>query len=483
MIIVSVVGPTMKEAFAQVAQSSPYANAFEFRLDMIHEPPMSLLFSSTKKTIVATCRPVWEGGEFAGGEGDRMEILHAASSVGADFVDIELKTERHLRQEFIDSRKNQKVILSSHLFEWKRIDAAKQYKRMRSVGAEVIKFAYMARDAADMRHAFEFLNLARRDKQNAVAIAMGEFGEASRVLYKRFGGWATFASTEDGKSSAPGQLSASESKYLYCCESISPKTKIFGVIGNPLKQSKGIHLHNPLFHKAKCDAVYCRFPVINARLFMQHVAPMLTGFSVTLPHKQMMLKFVDRVDKPSKAIGAINTVVRKNGKWLATNTDAPGALDAIESKAQVNGKKVLIVGAGGAARAIAYEAKLRGAIIFITNRSDKKAKQLANEFGTFHVRKNQLRANQFDVIVNATSVGMTPKVNQSPLRQSILKNAIVFDAVYNPPVTKLLKDAKRAGATIIQGTEMYVNQAALQSELYSGTKPNRHKMKSILGYK
>ncbi|MEK7248948.1 MAG: shikimate dehydrogenase [Bacteroidota bacterium] len=480
MIIVSITGPSMKEAFAQIAASSRYADMFELRLDLIQEPPMSMLMSATNKPIVATCRPMWEGGAFDGSETERMEILEATSMLGADYVDIEWKADKTLLQEFLNRRKESKVILSHHQFENKSINVSKLYARMRAIGADVLKAAYVANDVADIRYAFDFLNLARRDKQRAVAIAMGESGEPSRILYNKYGGWATYASTEDGKNSAPGQIPASQLKQLYRADKISSKTKVYGVIGNPLNQSKGVYLHNPLFQRAKKDAVYCRFQVKDIFAFMKHVAPILSGFSVTLPHKQTVMKFADRLDSTAKGIGAVNTVVRQNGKLVATNTDAPGALDAIEKVAKVRGKRMLIVGAGGAARAIAYEAKQRGAEVLITNRNEEKAKKLAREFGLGFVRESSVQITLSDIIVNATSVGMTPHADESPVPKSILKNKIVFDAVYNPPMTKLLRDAKSVGAKIVQGTEMYLNQAALQSELYTGVKPKSETMRRIL---
>jgi 3-dehydroquinate dehydratase/shikimate dehydrogenase len=479
MIIVSITGPSMKEAFAQIAASSRYADMFELRLDLIQEPPMSMLMSATNKPIIAACRPTWEGGAFEGKETERIEILEAVSMLGADYVDIELRTDRTALQEFLRAGER-RVILSYHQFNNKRINAPKLYSRMRALGAHVLKFAYVANDVADIRYAFDFLNLARRDKQKAVAIAMGEFGEPSRILYNKFGGWATYASTEDGKNSAPGQIPASQLKQLYRADKISSKTKVYGVIGNPLNQSKGVYLHNPLFQRAKKDAVYCRFQVKDIFAFMKHVAPILSGFSVTLPHKQTVMKFADRLDSTAKGIGAVNTVVRQNGKLVATNTDAPGALDAIEKVAKVRGKRMLIVGAGGAARAIAYEAKQRGAEVLITNRNEEKAKKLAREFGLGFVRESSVQITLSDIIVNATSVGMTPHADESPVPKSILKNKIVFDAVYNPPMTKLLRDAKSVGAKIVQGTEMYLNQAALQSELYTGVKPKSETMRRIL---
>ncbi|MEO8168548.1 MAG: type I 3-dehydroquinate dehydratase, partial [bacterium] len=303
MIIVSITGPRINDAFAQVASSTRYADIFEFRLDHIEEPPLSMLLSSTRKPFIATCRPKWEGGRFDGTEHERMQILEAASVLGASYVDLELKTEKAFLKEFLNRRNESKVILSHHQFAGERIAPSKVYARMRALGADIFKFVYAADDVSDIRHAITFLKLAKGDGQKAVAIAMGEYGEPTRILYKKFGGWGTYAATEDGKSSAPGQIPASELKELYRSEHISSRTKLFGVIGNPLKQSKGVYIHNPLFYRAKRNSVYCRLPVKNLRTFVKEVAPFLSGFSVTIPHKQAMMKYLDRVDATASAIG------------------------------------------------------------------------------------------------------------------------------------------------------------------------------------
>lgn len=483
MIIVSITGPGMKDALEQIAVSSHFADMFELRLDMIQEPPLGMMMAATGKPIIATCRPHREGGEFRGTESERVDILHAAAELCAAYVDIEVNADAGIiRRLHGDGRR---LILSYHHNGNGKLDIARMYRRMRSTHAHVLKLAYTAEDCADIQYAFEFLQLAKQDKQKAVAIAMGEFGEPTRILYKKFGGWATYASAGVGLSAAPGQIPAAELRGLYRSERISGRTKVFGVIGNPLKQSKGIYLHNPLFQKAQKDAVYCRFQVRDLNSFMERVAPVLNGFSVTIPHKQTIIKYLDRIDPTAKAIGAVNTVIRKAGTLYGTNTDAPGALDAIEKVVKVKGKSMLIAGAGGAARAIAFEARQRGATVCLTNRTESTGRKLATEFNVDFVSKTELlRAARtgvrYDIIVNATSVGMTPHVNASPLLKSILKKAIVFDAVYNPPMTKLLRDAKNAGAQIVQGTEMYFNQAALQFELYAGVKPGISTMRKIL---
>ena len=480
MIIVSIVGPSMQEALAQVVSSSPYADMFEFRLDLMSKPNVARLLSSTPKPTIATCRPVWEGGAFMGSERERIGTLDLAAVFGANYVDIELSSTPGVVEEFVRRKKETKVIVSHHLLDGTLFDVSRIYKALHVTGADVIKLAFEAEDAFENHLAFDFLMKAKSDRRKAVAIALGEAGESSRIFYKKFGGWAMYASTEDGKMAAPGQVPASQLKKLYRADKLSASTKVFGVVGNPVKQSKGVLVHNPLFQRARQNAVYCRFQTSDIEKFMMYLVPHLNGFSVTLPHKQSVMKYLDEVDATARAIGAVNTVIRRGKKLVGTNTDAPGALDAVERIVKVKGKRMLILGAGGAARAIAYEAKRRGADVIITNRTASRARKLGDEIGLACVKWNALKNAEFDILVNATSVGMFPNDGTSPVSKSILKNKIVFDAVYSPPITKLLRDAKSVGAKTIQGTQMYLNQAALQSELYTGRKPDHSFMRTLL---
>jgi 3-dehydroquinate dehydratase/shikimate dehydrogenase len=480
MIIVSITGPSMAEALAQVTGSLLYADMFEFRLDLMTKPNIARLILSTRKPTIATCRPVREGGAFTGSERERIGMLELASVFGASYVDIELGSSPRIMEEFVRRRKETKVIVSHHLLDGTLFNTNRIYKALHATGADVIKLAYEAEDAYENQLAFEFLGRAKADRQKAVAIALGEAGEPSRILYKKFGGWATYASTEDGKSATQGQIPASQLRGLYRAEQITTGTKVFGVVGDPVKQSKGVFIHNPLFRRAKKNAVYCRFQVSDIEKFIHRIVPHLEGFSVTLPHKQSVMRYLDRVDSTAKAIGAVNTVIRSGKKLAGTNTDAPGALDAIEKVMTVRGKRMLILGAGGAARAIAYEAKQRGADVIISNRTPARGRQFAEEFGVGYAKWTSLRNVEFDILVNATSVGMVPRVNESPVSKAILKKKVVFDAVYNPPMTKLLREAKNVGARIIQGTEMYLNQAALQSEMCTGQAPDLSVMRRLL---
>jgi 3-dehydroquinate dehydratase/shikimate dehydrogenase len=480
MIIVSITGPRMSDALAQVASSAQHADAVELRLDLIRSPELPVLLLATSKPVIATCRPVWEGGGFAGPERDRLQMLRTASLLGAEYIDLEFRTDRRLLQPFFGRTRDARVLLSLHLPPGKRPVAGDAYKAMRRLNADVFKLAFHASDAWENKIAFDFLDRARKDGRKAIAIAMGEAGEPSRVLYRVFGGFATYAGTEDGALAAPGQLPASVMKEMYHADRLNRSTRIFGVVGNPVRQSKGVIVHNRLFGLAGKNAVYCRFLVKNLSRFMKELAPCAHGFSVTIPHKQAMMRQIHSVDPGARAIGAVNTILRRQNGWWGTNTDAPAALDAIERLAQVQESTILLLGAGGAARAIAYEARKRGAKVLITNHRPGRARALAREFGLEFVAWEKRGTTECDIIVNATPVGMAPATGSSPVPPKLLRGKIVFDAVYTPPVTRLLRDALRAGARVIPGTDMYVNQAARQFRLYAGVPADLALMKKVL---
>ena len=309
---------------------------------------------------------------------------------------------------------------------------------------------------------------------------MGEAGEPSRVLYRVFGGWGTFACAESGRGSAPGQISGRTLRELYRSEHLNRATKVFGVVGHPVAQSRGIFVHNPLFARAEKNSVYCRFDVTDLRKFFARIVPLVDGFSVTHPHKVGIRRYLDATDPVARAIGAVNTVVRRRGRLTGINTDARAALDAIEHAAPVKGKRVLILGAGGAARAIAWEASRRGGIVVLTGRDPLAVRKLARELSVEALPVRSAPGADADFLVNATPVGMAPRAHETPFPRSMLKGKIVFDAVYNPPVTRLLREAAAAGAGVVRGTDMYVNQAAMQFALYAGVPADLGLMKKLL---
>ncbi len=478
MIIVSITGPTTEGSLGQIRRSRKFASIFEFRLDLMGIDALDRLIKSAKRPVLATCRPTWEGGGFSGSDDERMAILRQAIRFGATYVDLELRMGARFLRRFIDENPDVHVVASRHSFDDRIPDPGREYRALRSTGAHVLKLAYRANDAGDIVAAFEFLARAKRDRQRAVAIAMGEAGEASRILYRKFGGWAMYASPLDGPAAAEGQIRADMLHSLFRADRLKGSTRIYGVIGDPVRYSKGIYMHNPLFHRAGKDAVYCRFTVKDLPGFMRKVGPDLHGISVTLPHKRAIMKHLDRIDDASRAIGAVNTVIRRGTRLLGSNTDGAGALDAIERKMKVKGKTFLIIGAGGAARAIAVEAVRRGAVVFITNRTPETAQELARRSGARVVTIPEL--SSCDIVANATSVGMAPAVDVTPLPAGTVRMRLAFDAVYQPAETRFLREAREQGAMIVPGIEMYLNQAAAQSRLYTGIQPDLKWMHRML---
>ena len=478
MIVVSLTGPTAADVRRQVRSTARHADLFELRLDMIRKRDRAAAMRAATLPWVATCRTAAEGGRHRGGFDDRAKVLRSAIAAGASYVDIELH-EFHAMASRLRIPSGVRTIASLHVPGDERTPPGRVYRRLRATGASVVKYAFTARDASDIDRCRLFLRHAADDRQHAVAIAMGASGEASRVLYRAWGGWGMFASSGPDAASAPGQITARDLRAVYRADRLTRTTRVYGVVGMPVAQSKGVYVHNALFGGP--SRVYTRFAVRDLRRFMRTVAPWLSGFSVTLPHKETVIRSLDTVEARARAIGAVNTVVRSGKRLSGFNTDAPAALDAIEQHGSVRGRTVVIVGNGGSARAIAYEAARRGGMVVVVGRNEHRARALARAIGVRHAAIQELPALQPDVLVNATPVGMVPDVHRVPVRLEGMRPALVMDAVYNPPLTALLKSAKRTGATIVSGTEMYLRQGALQSVMFAGKKPDLARMRRILG--
>lgn len=478
MIIASLIGPTAADVRRQVRVASRFADLFEVRLDLIRKRYRAAAMRAPSRPWIATCRTAAEGGKHRGTVEERARVLRSAIDAGAAYVDVELR-EFHAIAARLRIPPGVGTIVSLHDFTSASPPApAKIYRRLRATGATVVKYAYPARDASDVDRCRIFLKHAREDRQRAIAVALGEAGEASRVLYRVWGGWGMFAAAEPGAAAAPGQITVRELRTVYRAHRLTPSTRVYGVIGMPVSQSKGVYVHNALFGTR--SRVYTRFAVSDLRRFMRTVALWLSGFSVTLPHKEAVMRSLDEIEPRARAIGAVNTVIRTEKGLSGFNTDAPAAIDAIEKHGSVRGRTVVIIGYGGSARAIAFEAARRGGMVVVVGRNEHRARALARAIGVRYAALDELPALRPDILVNATPVGMVPHVHRAPVQLAGIRPDIVMDAVYNPPVTALLKAARRTGATIVSGTEMYLRQGALQSLMFTGKKPDLKKMRRIL---
>jgi len=298
---------------------------------------------------------------------------------------------------------------------------------------------------------------------------MGEAGLPARVLAPREGSRLAYAALEE--TTAPGQLSLQEMKRLYRADRLNRRTRVYGVIGHPVSHSLSPLMHNVGFQSCRMNAVYLPFAVKDLRDFLAAIAPLgIAGFSVTLPHKQRILRFLDDCDPLARRIGAVNTVVvRGGGELYGYNTDYVGVLRALERRVPLRGARVLLYGAGGAARAAAFALAQGGALVCVCARHPEKARSLARAVGGEAIERRRLRREFFDAIVNATPVGMQASP-ESPLEPAELNCRLVMDLIYRPMRTRLLRLAGHRGIETVSGVEMFIAQGTAQWEIWTGVR-------------
>ena len=468
MICVSIPAKTNEEALLELASMQGRAELVELRIDRIHDPDLPRLLAACPCPAIVTNRPNWEGGHFAGPEEERIALLDQAIDLGAAYVDVELKAAAQLPRRGATKR-----IVSYHSFEGTPSNVAEVHRQLVEADADIPKIVGMANDIADNLRMFELLKNAHVP---TIALCMGERGRISRILSPKFGGYLAFAAAEPGRESAPGQLTVSELTDLYHYHNITASTDIYGVIANPVAHSMSPAILNAAFQAAGIDAVYVPFLVDDAPDFVQAFKAIgVKGYSVTMPHKQTIIPAMDEVDELVTQIGAMNTVHNREGRLYGTNTDWQGATRSLEAAmggedgAALKGKRVVVLGAGGAARAVAFGLKSRGAHVTVVNRTHERGVKLAQDVGCECRRREELGELDFEILVNTTSVGMHPNVDESPVPAEILKpGMLVLDAVYNPLETRLLREAAQAGCKTATGFGWFVNQAAAQFELWTG---------------
>jgi 3-dehydroquinate dehydratase/shikimate dehydrogenase len=321
---------------------------------------------------------------------------------------------------------------------------------------------------------------------------MGEIGTPSRILAGKFGAPFTYATFHAERAMAPGQLSYQQMQEIYHYDTINKETEIFGVIADPVSHSLSPLIHNAAFGQLKMNRAYIPFRVPQEELsqFLADCKELgIKGLSITIPHKEEILHHVDKFDEPSQQIGAANTVVWVDGEKRAYNTDYRAAMSSIDASfggneeggSSLKGKSALVLGAGGVARAIVFGLQRRGAEVMIASRTAERADELANKF---HVRSTawSLRhAVKPDLLVNCTPVGMHPNLDESPFDQMYLKaGMVVFDTIYNPEQTLLIKQARENACEVITGVEMFVGQAAHQFRLFTGEEAPAEMMRQVV---
>ncbi|MBT3367645.1 MAG: shikimate dehydrogenase [Nitrospina sp.] len=480
MICVPIVGPSMSKAQEQIASAPAVADILELRLDLIADPDLNVLFDSASLPVIATCRSKIDGGQFKGQEEARIQLLRDA--LRADYVDIEVSTPRELLQPFLEGVDPSKIILSYHDFSHTPEDFNPLYDAMCELPGDIIKIVTYARDLHDNLKMFDLLKRAKQENKKLIGLCMGDLGEISRVLSPLFGGFLTFGSLETGQESAPGQMPAKTLKDIYRVNTARSDFKIYGVIGNPVSKSQGYLVHNKAFEEKGSSDIYVSFRVDNVEKFFHGYKDFFSGLSVTMPAKEQIIPLLDRIDETAGKIGAVNTVVKEGSDWVGYNTDCSGAISALEACTTLQGKNILILGSGGTAKAIGYGVKEKGGRLTVTyNKNKERGESLAKELGCDLVYARDAGIRPIDVLINCSPVGMSPNVNESPFPARDFKEGmVVFDSVYNPLETRLLREAKAAGCTVIPGSELFINQAARQFELWTGQSAPIDTMREVL---
>lgn len=469
MICIPIVGPTQQKALKDIAAAEPLADFLELRLDLMSDYDLGNLLKTAKKPCIVTNRTKKEGGQFSGSEEKRVGILKQAMSLGAEYVDIETSTPKNFLKPFLESERNAKVILSYHNFTDTPEELEHLYKLMCQMPADILKIVTYARDIANNLAIFDLIDRSKKDNKKIIALCMGERGEISRILSPLLGAFLTFGSLESGKETAPGQITAVNLRDVYRVCDTREAFNIYGVIGNPVMKSMGYLIHNKAFKEKGMTDIYVPFLIDNVKTFFKDFSPYFKGLSVTMPFKEDVMAEMDEIDETARKIGAVNTVVRDGNSWKGYNTDVVGAVKALEEKINLKGKSVLIIGAGGTAKAIGFGVNEQGAKLTITyNRNKEKGIQLAKELGAKVISIENVGDEKPDVLINCSPVGMNPNIEETPFFSRHLREGmIVFDCVYSPPETLLLREAKAAGCITISGITLFINQAVKQFELWS----------------
>lgn len=488
MLCVVIKGPTFEEVHQQIAEAIPYADIVELRLDGFESLDLAALKSLRSNfsiPMIFTLRSKLQGGNYSGGklnlrdgavrkplklndpiatqDHDRLSNIRSVAELKPEYLDIEHCDSPHFIKEIASLYPEIKLILSYHDFTKTPEDLEGIYREMQKIPAFFYKIAVTPHNCID---AIRFVCWAKKYGGKLIGISMGTYGEISRILGPVTGSPITYSTLEDHQKTAPGQLSAKMliDRYRFRC--LNPCTEIYGLIGDPVDGSISDETHNCLITACGLDAVYVKIQVSPLELSeFLHFAKQLPfrGISVTMPLKEHILPILDCLDPQATDIGAVNTLLFEDGKIFGFNTDGVGALNAIERECPVKDKKVVIIGAGGAAKAIAFEAVRRGGCVTILNRTAEKAIQIAQSF--------QCDGKGLDYMTVCAEAGYDVLINCTPdslpiPSEYILSQAVVMDIKTKPKDTEFLRQAKKKGCRIVYGYHMFVEQALCQFNIW-----------------
>ena len=418
---------------------------------------------------IATCRRTAFGGAFDGSAKEQVGVLVAAARAGCVLVDIEGETAEELGSRALEALRaaGAAVIVSWHDFA-ATPDLEAVYARMRPFAPDFYKIVPTARSLRDSLRVVDLLEKHGRGG-DLIAMAMGFKGVLTRVLGPKYGSVFTFAAADGSEGTAPGQVSVGELRQLYRMDAITVKTAVYGVAGQPVTGSKSPLMHNTAFAATGTDAVYLPLETADATELQDVVERLdLRGLSVTMPLKEAVIPLLTHVDSTVREMGACNTILRyADGALAGFNTDIAGIVGPLQRRMELKGARVLVLGAGGAARAAVYGLVGAGAQVWVLNRTVDRAQMLVVEFGAHLQHRERLAQSHFDAIVHTTPYGMKGQAIDAPMTQAEMNCGVFFDTVYNPVETPLLREAEARGIETIPGVAMFVEQGVRQFELWT----------------
>lgn len=474
-VCVSVCEKDLEALRSSCEQAVEWADLIELRLDCLPEIPEKLatFINQLARPVILTFRPSEQGGHRRLTREERKQFWSSRAPQAETILwDIEADLVGDLTPDL------SRVIVSQHDFSGATNELEQIYERLAGTPAAILKIAVQANDILDCIRIFNLLDRARHEGRELIAIAMGNAGIATRVLGPSRGSFLTYGAFDDESATAPGQVNARKLRSLYHVSEIDKETMICGLVGLPVMHSVSPQIHNAAFLSEGVNGVYLPFEVHDAQQFfkrMVHPATRelnwnLRGLSVTAPHKQAVMECLDWIEPDAKEIGAVNTVVVENDRLCGYNTDAAGFIDPLLRRfATLRDARSAIIGAGGAARAAIWALQQQKAAVRLFARDPMKAKPLAD---AFEISCNALTGASFagyDLVINATPLGSGSYIDRSPATRTQLTGArCVYDLVYNPVETRLLRESREAGCETLGGLEMLVAQAGRQFELWTG---------------
>jgi 3-dehydroquinate dehydratase/shikimate dehydrogenase len=478
IICVPVCAETGEEMIRQIQQAEKLADVVELRFDYLNkmdEQTLRRIFAyESQVPWLSTFRPKEQGGHRELTVEARTKFWNNGHET--EFIDVE-EDIASVTDKLPSSR-----ICSHHDFSGVPDDVDAIFTRLSDTRSEIVKIAVNINDVTEAIPVWKLLERAKSENKQTIPIAMGEAGKWTRILGPLHGAFLTYASLESGSETAPGQISAVDMRDVYRVKELDEDTEVYGIIAGNTSYSTSPFMHNSAFKAKGVNAVFVPFQVKDLDAFMRLIVKPQTreielnlrGFSVTNPHKQSIIKHLDGLEETAKKIGAVNTIKLDNEKLYGFNTDAFGFIEPLKKLyADLTDARVAVVGSGGAARAVVYSLKEEKTDVTIFARDPKKAASLVDEFNIgfqLLTTDNRLLTTGFDIIVNATPLGTRgEQENETIARAEHLGNTkLVYDLVYNPAETTLIREAKKAGVEAMNGLEMIVAQGMQQFKIWTG---------------